>query len=663
MAQYSTQDKIKVIQNSSSLGELPVDVMPYAQSDEYYFVSYSHLDYKEVYSDILRLQEQGLNIWYDRGLPAGKDWEKSAYESIIRHSCIGVIFYLSKNSLLSSAVAREIELVKELGKEYLSINLPLSENEECIPASAMLKRLQENNLIESEKERTINQSFNEKTIFIDFNASAQFKADKIKLLKRADLLTFEVVEKVKDSFTVNGNRKYILLEENANDKINYGESYARLTRVNDIDITQVTIPKTVEIGGRILPVREIGECAFANCKYLQKVEFSGSVFIGKKAFYACRSIKRLNLLFAEYVEEYAFAYCDSLEEIGGNCNIDDNAFLGCNNLKKVCLFDYFGGRIGSGNFVSGQIEEFDLSNCLDYKFRNGVLYYFSDFGWDKSAIAICGNATNNQIEIPSFINEIAKGAFAEYKELHKVNLYNAIKKIGEKAFYKCDNLKEICFKTLSENCEVEPLVFCESSFAYCSDLGAVVIPSYTVEIQNMAFLCCTSIKEIYFEDNSNLKIIGRQAFDRCSSIERLFLPDSLEDIGINAFAECSALEGVIFGENSKLKNIHAEAFAFCENLNAMILPSSLKTISKRAFYGCTKLKEINYLGTVEQFDAIKITEETAGKKIVNFLDVTTPEEKVKVVCLNGERFLEKSESISARIYDSVNHSDKQKRKI
>ena len=83
MEGYSLENKIELIEKSSSLGELPLDAMPFVQSNEYYFVSYSHLDYKEVYCDILRLQEQGINVWYDRGLPAGRDWEKTAHEAVV----------------------------------------------------------------------------------------------------------------------------------------------------------------------------------------------------------------------------------------------------------------------------------------------------------------------------------------------------------------------------------------------------------------------------------------------------------------------------------------------------------------------------------------------------------------------------------------------------
>ena len=284
MEKYSLENKIAVIEKSTSLGELPLDAMPFAQSNEYYFVSYSHLDYKEVYCDILRLQELGINIWYDRGLPAGRDWEKTAHEAIVRHSCIGVIFYLSKNSLQSDAVGKEINLVKELGKDFLSINLPL-DGTTSESASSMIDKISKTNTVKYENIRLIKETFNNNIIYIDYFATPQFKADKIKLMKRLDLLNYEVIDTISNRFVENRYRKYDLLEY-ANKMPNYGDAYAKIVSVNDIDITEITIPKTVEINGVELKVKEIGECAFANCKYLQSIEFpvGTSINIGEKLF-------------------------------------------------------------------------------------------------------------------------------------------------------------------------------------------------------------------------------------------------------------------------------------------------------------------------------------------------------------------------------------------
>ncbi len=650
MKEYTFQEKINIIKNSTSLGELPLEVMPFTQSNEYYFVSYSHADYKEVYADILRLQAQGINIWYDRGLPAGRDWEKTAYEAIIKYSCIGVIFYLSKNSLLSNAVASEINFVKENGKDYMSINLPL-DGEKCLSASAMLENLAKDVMIDKERIEAVNSTFDDKVIYLDYNAPAEFKADKIKLMKRADLLTFEVIEARPKTFNENGYRKYETLENVGRDFRN-SETYARLIRVNDIDITEISIPKMVEIDGQKLLVREIGECAFANCQYLQKVEFPtlSSIKLNEKAFYGCKSLKKLDLGSVDTVCEFAFGNCTALEEIAIVGTIHNNAFWGCKNLKRVYAYPSL-QKVGYGNLISGQIQEFDVNDSLDFNFQNGIFSYYSSFGWSNNAIVICGNAINGEITPHKYITEIADGAFLEYDDLQVVNFYSPLSRIGEKAFYKCKNLKEVNFLKIEKLYTAESLVFENSAFAYCTSINKVIIPKQTQRIGKMAFLCCINLSEVIFEEDSNLKIIDRQAFDRCLAIKRITLPDSLESIGINAFAECKDLEEIVLSSNSNLQEIHAEAFVFCEKLCKITLPVSLKSISKRAFFGCNSLKIIFYRGSVEQFKNIDIVDEEEGKRIFSRLDTSTPAGNIRVLCLDGEINLEKNDDIPTRISD------------
>ena len=44
----SIEERIRIIEESSSFADIPQDVMPLSHKENYYFVSYSHKDYKEV---------------------------------------------------------------------------------------------------------------------------------------------------------------------------------------------------------------------------------------------------------------------------------------------------------------------------------------------------------------------------------------------------------------------------------------------------------------------------------------------------------------------------------------------------------------------------------------------------------------------------------------
>jgi hypothetical protein len=137
---YSLEEKLRFIEESNSMEELPPSVLPPSHKESYYFVSYSHKDYKQVLKDILLLEAMGINIWYDSEMHIGENWREIAQLYISKFQCAGVIFYLTENSISSPACNQEVEYVLTLDKSFLSINATL---EGCGPMSgyAMLREL------------------------------------------------------------------------------------------------------------------------------------------------------------------------------------------------------------------------------------------------------------------------------------------------------------------------------------------------------------------------------------------------------------------------------------------------------------------------------------------------------------------------------------------
>jgi hypothetical protein len=72
----SIEEKIKKIEQTTTLNEVSLECLPPVQTEKYYFVSYSHKDYKKVFKEILLLQSKGISLWYDRGMRPGKDWKE-----------------------------------------------------------------------------------------------------------------------------------------------------------------------------------------------------------------------------------------------------------------------------------------------------------------------------------------------------------------------------------------------------------------------------------------------------------------------------------------------------------------------------------------------------------------------------------------------------------
>lgn len=93
-------------------------------------------------------------------------------------------------------------------------------------------------------------------------------------------------------------------------------------------------------------------------------------------------------------------------------------------------------------------------------------------------------------------------------------------------------------------------------------------------------------------------IIGLAAF-RATYISKLKLPESTIKVDDLAFSSCHNLKEVDLG---KVKNIGDSILNYCPELTKVIVPDTLMYLPSGTFYRCDKLKDITYLGTVEQFE-------------------------------------------------------------
>ena len=93
----------------------------YKGDDSYVFVCYSHTDTDVVYPEIAWLQQQGIKVWYDEGISAGRVWRAEIGEAI--EACSSVLFYVSQASLDSAHCDREINLALDEEKPTLPVYL------------------------------------------------------------------------------------------------------------------------------------------------------------------------------------------------------------------------------------------------------------------------------------------------------------------------------------------------------------------------------------------------------------------------------------------------------------------------------------------------------------------------------------------------------------
>ena len=292
--------KIKKIQESKDYNSVQVDWLPPAHSDEYYFVSYSHKDYKEVFRAIFELQNFGhipIHIWYDSALRAGKDWEIEARAHIYDYKCKGVIFFVSENSVLSDSIHKEIEFVKNSGKPYLSINFPVTTIQsyvgEYLSAEELLKLLKQDISENDPKLKVLCETFNKKITYLRLTNDTDSEHEN----------------------NIKYNVKHIIDDLIRQPLLDIHDGF--VTRINDPNVISIQDGDFISESGE--KSDNICNCAFANCKSLESVELPASI---------------------RYIDDFAFYGCDKLKSVyipGSMLSIGDSAFRGCENLSNITI--------------------------------------------------------------------------------------------------------------------------------------------------------------------------------------------------------------------------------------------------------------------------------------------------------------------------------------
>ena len=93
----------------------------YHGPNPFIFVCYAHSDAGLVYPELSWLRDQGLNIWYDEGISAGRNWRAEIGSAIRRAE--RVVFFISRASLKSDHCSREINFALDEHKPVLPIYL------------------------------------------------------------------------------------------------------------------------------------------------------------------------------------------------------------------------------------------------------------------------------------------------------------------------------------------------------------------------------------------------------------------------------------------------------------------------------------------------------------------------------------------------------------
>lgn len=286
-------------------------------------------------------------------------------------------------------------------------------------------------------------------------------------------------------------------------------------------------------------VAVIEEFAFSHCYYLGEVKFPSCLQeIGNRSFLRCHRLNKI-----------AFGTESKLIKIG------DEAFWGCRRLET---FDFppLLESIGTLAFCNTAIYQFNLraTNARDIGsqiFGKGSFVSLPATVTSKSIFNCCSCELTIDERHPLVKRDecgcliMNRTIIQAKKKVRRFLIRRGVERIGKS-----------CFKQ--------------------ANLISLTIPSSVKEISDEAFLKCEKLKFLNFAKNSNLSIIGKEAFHSCYSLKKIKFPKSLKIIKSSAFHYCSCLKNISFPVDSQLERIEG-AFQLTK-IKHLSIPQTVREI-------------------------------------------------------------------------------------
>lgn len=134
------------------------------------------------------------------------------------------------------------------------------------------------------------------------------------------------------------------------------------------------------------------------------------------------------------------------------------------------------------------------------------------------------------------------------------------------------------------------------SFADCSDLLSVIIPSSVSYIANEVFAGCANLQSISIP--SSVTSIGDHAFKGCSQLKSITIPPGITTIEPCTFEDCVGLESLTIPQN--VTSVGWGAFLNCTGLRSISVPNANTQVNGTAFAGCSNIDSIYWNSKVLQ---------------------------------------------------------------
>ena len=396
---------------------------------------------------------------------------------------------------------------------------------------------------------------------------------------------------------------------------------SKLTKIEDKFCFENKNLTTVNTEGNIT---EIGKSAFFGCVNLEDISFMDNVKnIDIAAFENCVNIKSLKLDYIENIGDYAFSNCVNIENLD-IVNVKNIGNMSFSNLEKIKNITF--NKLESINKTAfNNCLNFEEINCNSdyYKSEDGVLYNF-----EKNAIICYPLAKNNEeFTILSTISEIYTSEillnnYIKTFNIEDENLYfsaedgilynkdkttiirypsqkedviygvnNSVLNIGDYAFYKCLNLKELIINNNVINIGLNIL---QGS----NNIEKITTPFIGQTRENKSKYVSYLFGETGYQFNNNIT----------QSLKYIEITDDLS-VESYEFAGCKYIQTIIINDN--IQTIPEYTFYNCANLKKLCFKGDLLKIETKAFSGVENIEELklkfneNLILEISYFDSVK----------------------------------------------------------
>ena len=228
------------------------------------------------------------------------------------------------------------------------------------------------------------------------------------------------------------------------------------------------------------------------------------------------------------------------------------------------------------------------------------------------------NPATGELTIPALLGgcpvvAIKKSAFNGQSEFNYVTIPDSVLDIGDRAFFRCDNLMGVIMGS-------GVMRIGDSAFSGCGLLGDVTIPDNVTSIGASAFSHCGIGGDLTIP--GGVANIGDSAFSDCAYLQHVALGDGVTNIGMRPFRACTELQsidvgignpnyasedGVLFDKGKKrllqypggksgayaipdgTLEIAPYSFSGCAALTSVVIPDSVAEVGERAFSVCRGL--------------------------------------------------------------------------